>query len=91
MIVSYPEYTLIRTYLWAGFLKYLALIKNWSPYKMASPLCHFLDYMCFYINRLLDLLADRKDKSGRSGKVLVNGQRRPAHYKTTVGYVVQVN
>ena len=40
--------------------------------------------------RLLDLLADRKDKSGRSGKVLINGQRRQPNYKNIVGYVVQV-
>ncbi|CAI8000347.1 Broad substrate specificity ATP-binding cassette transporter ABCG2 [Geodia barretti] len=38
---------------------------------------------------LLDLLADRKDKTGRSGKVLINGQKRQANYKTMVGYVVQ--
>ena len=44
-----------------------------------------------YVCRLLDLLADRKDKSGRTGKVLVNGQRKPKNFKTTVGYVVQVN
>ena len=42
-------------------------------------------------NRLLDLLADRKDRTGRSGKVLINGQKRRAKYKTLVGYVVQVN
>jgi ATP-binding cassette subfamily G (WHITE) protein 2 len=38
---------------------------------------------------LLDLLADRKDRTGRSGKVLINGQKRRANYKTLVGYVVQ--
>ena len=42
-------------------------------------------------NRLLDLLADRKDKTGKSGKVLINGQKRQANYKTMVAYVVQVN
>ena len=45
-------------------------------------------YVCVF--RLLDLLADRKDKSGRSGKVLINGQRRQPNYKNMVGYVVQV-
>ena len=40
--------------------------------------------------RLLDLLADRKDKVGRSGMVLINGRKRQTNYKTTVGYVVQV-
>ena len=43
-----------------------------------------------YVYRLLDLVADRRDKRGKSGKVLINGQRRPANYKTMVGYVVQV-
>ena len=45
----------------------------------------------FCVFRLLDLLADRKDKSGRSGKVLINGQRRQPNYKNMVGYVVQVH
>ena len=40
--------------------------------------------------RLLDLLADRKEKAGKSGKVLIDGQKRQANYKTVVGYVVQV-
>ena len=47
--------------------------------------------MCVHVCcRLLDLLADRKDKSGKSGKVLINGAKRQANYKTVVGYVVQV-
>ena len=45
-----------------------------------------VDVVC----RLLDLLADRKDKAGKSGMVLINGQRRQPNYKTMVGYVVQV-
>ena len=52
--------------------------------------------LCYYVlscvyDRLLDLLADRKDKTGKSGKVLINGQKRQANYKTMVAYVVQVN
>ena len=43
-----------------------------------------------YCYSLLDLLADRKDKSGKTGKVLINGQRRQPNYKNLVGYVVQV-
>ena len=49
-------------------------------------------YRCvlWFIYRLLDLLADRKEKAGKSGKVLIDGQKRQANYKTVVGYVVQV-
>ena len=53
-------------------------------------LCYTDVLSCVY-DRLLDLLADRKDKTGRSGKVLINGQKRQANYKTMVAYVVQVN
>ena len=40
--------------------------------------------------RLLDILAGRKDKSGLSGQVLVNGQQQPSNFKCISGYVVQV-
>lgn len=46
--------------------------------------------MCDGSCSLLDLLADRKDKAGKTGKVLINGQRRQPNYKNMVGYVVQV-
>ena len=39
---------------------------------------------------LLDVLADRKGKSGLSGDVLVNGRTRPKNFKCVCGYVVQV-
>ncbi|CAF4359967.1 unnamed protein product, partial [Rotaria sp. Silwood2] len=38
---------------------------------------------------LLDILADRKDRHGLSGDVLINGQARPENFKYQVGYVVQ--
>jgi ATP-binding cassette, subfamily G (WHITE), member 2 len=38
---------------------------------------------------LLDILADRKDSSGLSGRVLLNGRSLPDAYKFIVGYVVQ--
>ncbi len=40
--------------------------------------------------RLLDILADRKNKANVTGTVLVNGKRRPANFRGIVGYVVQV-
>ena len=45
---------------------------------------------CVYVCRLLDLLADRRDKAGKTGRILLNGKRRPSNYKRAVGYVVQV-
>ena len=42
----------------------------------------------FVYIRLLDLLADHKDKSGKSGNVLINGAKRQSNYKSVVGYVV---
>ena len=50
----------------------------------------YIYILYMYVCRLLDLLADRRDKSGKSGKILFNGQRRPSNYRTIVGYVVQV-
>ena len=38
---------------------------------------------------LLDILADRKDPRGLSGRVLVDGLPPPDSYKYIVGYVVQ--
>ncbi|CAF3700099.1 unnamed protein product [Rotaria socialis] len=38
---------------------------------------------------LLDLLADRKDREGLEGEILVNGELRTQNYKYHVGYVVQ--
>ena len=38
---------------------------------------------------LLDLLADRKDRQGLQGTILLNGQRQGDDYKYRVGYVVQ--
>ena len=42
-------------------------------------------------HRLLDILAGRKNKSGLTGRVLVNGQPQPSNFKCISGYVVQVN
>ena len=38
---------------------------------------------------LLDILADRRDSRGLSGRVLVDGRSLPDPYKYIVGYVVQ--
>ena len=48
--------------------------------------------LCVHIIcRLLDILAGRKDKSGLTGQVLVNGQPQPNNFKCISGYVVQVS
>jgi ABC-type bacteriocin/lantibiotic exporter with double-glycine peptidase domain len=38
---------------------------------------------------LLDILADRKDKNGLSGRVLVSGKPRSKTFKYSIGYIVQ--
>ena len=38
---------------------------------------------------MLDILADRKDRHGLSGQVLINGLSPPSSFKYMVGYVVQ--
>ncbi|CAD5118409.1 DgyrCDS7118 [Dimorphilus gyrociliatus] len=38
---------------------------------------------------LLDLLAGRKDKTGLSGSILVNGKKQPENFKCASGYVAQ--
>ena len=43
------------------------------------------------VNRLLDVLADRKAKKGLSGHVLINGRRQPQNFKCASAYVVQVS
>ena len=53
-----------------------------------NTLCLLHVCICF---SLLDLLADRKDKAGKSGEVLINGHKRQTNFKTAVGYVVQVS
>ncbi|CAF1440836.1 unnamed protein product [Rotaria magnacalcarata] len=40
---------------------------------------------------LLDILADRKDRNGLEGEVLLDGQPQMPEYKYCVGYVVQDN
>lgn len=40
-------------------------------------------------NRLLDVLAGRKDPKGLSGMVLVDGRSQPKNFKCMTGYVVQ--
>ncbi|KAM5156570.1 broad substrate specificity ATP-binding cassette transporter ABCG2-like [Callospermophilus lateralis] len=40
---------------------------------------------------LLNILAARKDPSGLSGDILINGEPRPANFKYHSGYVVQNN
>ena len=44
----------------------------------------------YILFRLLDILADRKNKSGLSGDVLVNGEYQPINFRMMSGYVVQV-
>ena len=39
---------------------------------------------------MLDILADRKDRKGLTGQILVNGERQPLNFKCMSGYVVQV-
>ncbi len=43
------------------------------------------------IHRLLDILAARKNRSGLSGVILINGERQPQNFKCLCGYVTQVS
>ncbi|ELT89768.1 hypothetical protein CAPTEDRAFT_173115 [Capitella teleta] len=38
---------------------------------------------------LMDILAARKDPSGQTGDVLINGSPRPSNFKSMAGYVIQ--
>jgi len=38
---------------------------------------------------LLDILADRKDTNGLTGRVFISGKPRSKNYKYLIGYVVQ--
>jgi len=44
-----------------------------------------------FICRLLDILAGRKDPSGLSGHVLIDGRPLPTNFKRISGYVVQAS
>ena len=57
------------------------------PARMRKGILINLQTFC----RLLDILAGRKNKSGLTGRVLVNGQPQPTNFKCISGYVVQVN
>lgn len=48
------------------------------------------DHFCRAIFRLLDVLAARKDPTGLSGEVLLDGAPQPSNFKCLSGYVVQV-
>ena len=41
--------------------------------------------------RLLDILADRRNKKGLQGMVFINGEHQPKDFKFMSGYVVQVS
>ena len=45
----------------------------------------------FFIFRLLDVLAARKDPKGLSGAVLIDGAPQPENFRLCSGYVVQVS
>ena len=47
-------------------------------------------FSCYIFYSMLDVLAGRKNPSGLSGTVLVNGERQPRNFKQIAGYVVQV-
>lgn len=52
---------------------------------------HKFPSLMIYFWRFLDILAARKDPSGVSGKVLVDGAQQPPNFKCLSGYVVQVS
>ena len=56
---------------------------------MCKFMCISLWYTVFRC-RLLDLMAGRKDPSGLSGHLLVNGAKQPKNFMHMTGYVVQV-
>lgn len=60
------------------------------PYSPVVPLQPGLmtDLLSF---RFLDILAARKDPSGLSGEVLIDGAPQPPNFKCLSGYVVQVS
>ena len=49
-----------------------------------------IDFDKYNFNRLLDVLAGRKDPKGLRGHVLVDGKTQPKNFKCMAGYVVQV-
>ena len=61
------------------------------PRAHAQRIDFFTTIISANFHRLLDILAGRKNKSGLTGRVLVNGQPQPSNFKCISGYVVQVN
>ena len=75
---------------------YATVATERAGYVLYRPLVAFaFNFFCIEITmcayRLLDILAGRKDKSGLTGQVLVNGQPQPRNFKCISGYVVQVS
>ena len=59
----------------------------YPTYTMAKIL---LMYSPCCVVRFLDVLAARKDPTGLSGEVLIDGAPQPPNFKCLSGYVVQV-
>lgn len=60
---------------------------SYRLYVTVNKLWVLLLYM---LCRLIDILADHKDKKGLSGVVLINGQKQPENFRCKSAYVVQV-
>ena len=57
---------------------------------MLVNILHILKGYWIIFLSLLDVLADRKDRSRVVGHVLINGEKQPHNFKCASGYVVQV-
>ena len=78
---------------WLGFSNVYGLVTNMVMLSV-NYMCWFssvqLSNLPLFIFRLLDTLAGRKDPSGLTGRLLVNGRKQPKNFMHLTGYVVQV-
>ena len=78
---------------WLGYWNAYVLF-TYMVMTSANYICWFsslqLSNLPLFIFRLLDTLAGRKDPSGLTGRLLVNGRKQPKNFMHLTGYVVQV-
>ena len=78
---------------WLGYWNVYGLFTNMIMTSV-NYICWFssvlLSNLSLFIFRLLDTLAGRKDPSGLTGRLLVNGRKQPKNFRHLTGYVVQV-
>lgn len=86
---TWPERYSWTYWKWKIFVSIVLMCKK-NIFKQLYVSSYELLLLLLFL-RFLDILAARKDPSGLSGEVLIDGAPQPPNFKCLSGYVVQVN